>query len=126
MTTVADIRNSIQQDYYFVSIDLTDAYYSVPLHESAWQYVRFVWNGKVYEYHVLLFGLAPSPRVFTKMVTAAVKFLKAVFLMWLAGYIDDFLIQAADARTSRLHAEIAILVFHCLGYEVNFKKTVRL
>ena len=123
MTTVTDIRNSIQPDYYFVSIDLTDAYYSVPLHESAWQYVRFVWNGKVYEYHVLLFGLAPSPRVFTKMVTAAVKFLKAVFLMWLAGYIDDFLIQAADARTSRLHAEIAILVFHCLGYEVNFKKS---
>ena len=123
MTTVADIRNSIQPDYYFVSIDLTDAYYSVPLHESAWQYVRFVWNGKVYEYHVLLFGLAPSPRVFTKMVTAAVKFLKAVFLMWLAGYIDDFLIQAADARTSCLHAEIAILVFHCLGYEVNFKKS---
>ena len=63
MTTVADIRNSIQPDYHFVSIDLTDACYSVPLHESAWQYVHFVWNGVVY---VLLFGLAPSPRVFKK------------------------------------------------------------
>ena len=63
MTTVTDIRNSIQPGYYFASIDLTDAYYSVPLHESAWQYVRFVWNGVVYEYHVLLFGLAPSPLV---------------------------------------------------------------
>ena len=124
MTTVADIRNSIQQGHYFVSIDLTDAYYSVPLNESAWPYVRFAWGGKIYEYHVLVFGLAPSPRVFTKMATAAVKFLKAVFLIWLAGYIDDFLIQADSAEKCRLHAEICILVFHCLGYEVNFKKSV--
>ena len=124
MTTVADIRKSIQPGHYFVSIDLTDAYYSVPLNESAWPFVRFVWRGKVYEYHVLLFGLAPSPRVFTKMASAAVKFLKAVFLIWIAGYIDDFLIQADSAEKCRLHAEICILVFHCLGYEVNFKKSV--
>ena len=35
MTTVRDIMNSIQKDYYFVSIDLTDTYYSIKLHESA-------------------------------------------------------------------------------------------
>ena len=123
MTTVADIRKSIQPGYFFVSIDLTDAYYSVGLNESAWPFVRFAWQGKIYEYHVLLFGLAPSPRVFTKMATAAVKFLKAVFLIWVAGYIDDFLIQAPTAWKSRLHAEICILIFHCLGYEVNFSKS---
>ena len=123
MTTVRDIMNSIQRDYYFVSIDLTDAYYSIKLHESAWPFVRFMWAGVIYEYHVLVFGLAPSPRVFTKMITAAVKFLKAVFLIWIAGYIDDFLIQAESSRISYLHAEITILVFHCLGYEVNFKKS---
>ena len=77
----------------------------------------------IYEYHVLVFGLAPSPRVFTKMITAAVKFLKAVFLIWIAGYIDNFLIQAESSRISYLHAEITILVFHCLGYEVNFNKS---
>ena len=124
MTTVAGIRKSVQQGHYFISIDLTDAYYSVPLNESAWPYVRFAWGGKVYKYHVLLFGLAPSPRVFTKMATAAVKFLKAVFLIWIAGYIDDFLIQADSVEKCRLHAEICILVFHFLGYEVNFKKSV--
>ena len=75
MTTVRDIMNSIQKDYYFVSIDLTDTYYSIKLHESALPFVRFMLAGVIYEYHVLVFGLAPSPRVFTKMITAAVRFL---------------------------------------------------
>ena len=74
MTTVADIRVGVQAGYYFASLDLTDAYYSIPLHPSAWPFVRFVWRGVTYEYMTLLFGLASSPRVFTKMVTAAVKF----------------------------------------------------
>ena len=33
------------------------------------------------------------------------------------------MIQAESSRISYLHAEITILVFHCLGYEVNFKKS---
>ena len=123
MTTVADIRIGVQPGYYFASLDLTDAYYSIPLHPSAWPFVRFVWRGVTYEYMTLLFGLASSPRVFTKMVTAAVKFLKVVFLIWLTGYIDDFMIMAKDPMTCMVHTHICILVFHILGFEVNMKKS---
>ena len=123
MTTVADIRIGVLPGYYFTSLDLTDAYYSVPLHKSAWPYVRFVWRGVVYEYHTLVFGLASSPRVFTKMVTAAVKFLKVAFMIWLTGFIDDFLIMARDPYLCLLHTHICILVFHILGFEVNMKKS---
>ena len=123
MTTVSDIRVGVLPGYYFTSLDLTDAYYSIPLHKSAWPFVRFVWRGVVYEYHTLVFGLGSSPRVFTKMVTAAVKFLKVAFMIWLSGYIDDFLIMAKDPWTCLLHTHICILVFHILGFEVNMKKS---
>ena len=50
MTTVEEVRHWIRPGFWFTSVDLTDAYYSVPLHKSAWRFVRFVWRGKTYEY----------------------------------------------------------------------------
>ena len=123
MTTVADIRQGVQAGFFFASLDLTDAYYSVPLHRSAWKFVRFVWRGITYEYRTLVFGLGSSPRIFTKMATAAVKFLKVAFHIWLTGYIDDFMIMAKDPWTCLIHTQICILVFHILGFEVNMKKS---
>ena len=45
MTTVSDMRVGVLPGHYFTSLDLTDTYYSVPLHRSAWPFVRFVWCG---------------------------------------------------------------------------------
>lgn len=41
----------------------------------------------------------------------------------MVGYIDYFLVQAKDPVTIRLHTEICILVFHCLGFKFNFSKS---
>jgi hypothetical protein len=43
--------------------------------------------------------------------------------MLLQGYIDDFLFQAISEAECILHTHIAIIVFHCLGFEVNFAKS---
>ena len=123
MTTVEEVRHWIRPGFWFTSVDLTDAYYSVPLNKSAWRFVRFVWRGRTYEYMTLVFGLASSPRVFTKVLTVVVLFLRTEFGICIVGYIDDFFIQAADPETCRLHTEIAILVLHICGFEVNFSKS---
>lgn len=123
MTTVAEVRHWIRPGFWFTSVDLTDAYYSVPLHKSAWRFVRFVWRGKTYEYMTLVFGLASSPRIFTKVLTAVVLFLRTEFGICIVGYIDDFFIQAHDPETCRLHTEITILILHICGFEVNLSKS---
>jgi hypothetical protein len=70
-----------------------------------------VWNTVTYEYMVIMFGLWPSARVFTKVTKTIILFLRATFTLLKMGYIDDFLIQAKDLATCILHAEIAVLVF---------------
>lgn len=60
MTTTWDIKKWIRPGSYFVSLDLTDAYFGVPLHKSGWRFTRFVWEGKTYEYLVIMFGLQSS------------------------------------------------------------------
>ena len=46
-------------------IDLKDAYFTVPL-DKCRHLVRFLWEGNLYEFLYLCFGLKPAPRVFTK------------------------------------------------------------
>jgi hypothetical protein len=123
MTTIPEVKRWIRKDYYFTSLDLQDAYFSIPLHVSAGRFVRFVWRNICYEFSVIMFGLAASPRVFTKTLKAVVKYLRMMFDMLILAYIDDFLIQAATYEECLLHTEIAILVFQCLGFDINFSKS---
>ena len=123
MTKIRDVKMWIRRDYFFTSIDLTDAYFSIPLNQSAWKYIRFLWRNVTYEFSVIMFGLGASPRVFTKMISAVVKFLRLTFALLILAYLDDFLIQAESYEKCLLHTEMAILVFQILGFEVNYAKS---
>ena len=68
MVTVKDIRLWIREGYYFSSLDLEDAYFSIPLHHMVYRFVRFVWNEVTYEFMTNMFGLGPNARLFTKVL----------------------------------------------------------
>ena len=123
MTTLKDIKAWVRPGYWCCSIDLTDAYFTVPLNSSARKYTRFQWRDIFYEFTCIMFGLSPSARVFTKVVNAAVSFLRRSFGMLVVAYLDDFIIQASTFERCLLHTEIAILVLQSLGFGVNFEKS---
>lgn len=70
------------------SLDLSDAYYSVPIHDDDRKFLRFRWGRSLFQYTCLPNGLAQAPRKFTKL-------LKPVFASLQLkghscfGYIDD-------------------------------------
>ena len=123
MTTIPEVRRWIRKDFFFTSLDLQDAYFSIPLHDSAGRFVRFVWRGICYEFSVIMFGLGASPRVFTKTLKVVVKYLRVTFDILILAYLDDFLIQAPTYEQCLLNTELAVLVFQCLGFEVNYSKS---
>ena len=59
--------NCISPGDFMVSIDLNDAYFSVPVFQPHRKYSRFLWNFKRYEFTCLPFGYSLAPRVFTKI-----------------------------------------------------------
>lgn len=66
--TFSVVLELIQKNDFFTSIDLKDAYFSIPVHPSFQKYLKFSWQGQLYKFVCICFGLASAPRVFTKVL----------------------------------------------------------
>ena len=123
MDTVHKLRLWLREGYSMASIDLKDAYFSVPVAKDAYTFLGFSFEGIIYCFTCLCFGLSSAPRAFTKMLKPVLNFLRLAFCILISAYLDDMLLQAESAEKVFLHVQIAILVLSCLGYEVNFIKS---
>ncbi|KAI2657248.1 hypothetical protein H4Q32_030244 [Labeo rohita] len=68
MLTSKRIISCICHQDWFTAVDLKDVYFHVSILRRHRPFLRFAFEGRVYQYKVLPFGLALSPRVFTKLV----------------------------------------------------------
>ncbi len=94
------------------------------LHPSSTQEAPEVcFRGEAYQYRVLPFGLALSPRTFTKCVDAALAPLQLQGIRIL-NYIDDWLILAQSEQTVVRHRDVVLTHMKELGLRLNAKKSV--
>ncbi|KAL0151218.1 hypothetical protein M9458_053409, partial [Cirrhinus mrigala] len=64
MLTVSQVVSQTKD--WFVTIDLKDVYFHVSILPQHRKFLRFAFRGEAYQYRALPFGLAFSPRTFTK------------------------------------------------------------
>ena len=76
METQGSIKTAIRSQEWTVSIDLRDAYLQVLMHRAVRKYLRFVVNKRTHQFTCLPFGLATSPREFTKLLRPVVALLR--------------------------------------------------
>ena len=91
METLSHIRDWIKPGSYCISIDLKDAFLHVPICSRFHKYLRFEWQGTLYQWKVLVFGLRCSPRVLTKVLKPVMAFLRSNFGILISIYLDDML-----------------------------------
>ena len=65
MDTLKDAILLIKKGCFFTSIDLQDAFYTIPLSPLACKYFRFIHRDQLYEFTSLVMGYKDSPRIFT-------------------------------------------------------------
>ncbi|KAK7907526.1 hypothetical protein WMY93_016138 [Mugilogobius chulae] len=107
---------------WFTSIDLRDAYFHVPIAPSHQRFLRFAFQGKHFQFRVLPFGLSLSPRVFTRVVAAALSPLQAQGVKILR-YLDDWLICSPSYEQAVRDTETVLAHVHRLGLTVNEDKS---
>ncbi len=123
MLTIKQVVSQIRSEDWFVTIDLKDAYFHISILPHHRKFLRFAFGGKAYQYWVLPFGLALSPRTFTKCVDAALAPLQLQGIRIL-NYIDDWLILAQSEQVAVRHRDVVLAHMKDLGLSLNAKKSV--
>ncbi len=121
MLTQRRIFQCIRPFDWFAAIDLKDAYFHVSILPRHRPFLRFAFEGRAFQYKVLPFGLSLSPRVFTKVVEAALVPLREAGIRVL-NYLDDWLILAQSRVLLCEHRDTVLGHLSRLGLWVNWEK----
>lgn len=112
----------IHQGSYMCTIDLKDAYYTVPVYKDHRQFLSFKFNNEIYEYLTLPFGLASAPHAFTKLTKPILAWLRKQGITCVL-YLDDFLIIDREYHKCKYNTRIVLKILLDLGFIVNLEKS---
>ena len=113
----------MRQDCFMASMDLKDAYFSVPIHPEHQKYLKLFWRWKLFKFVCMPQGLACAPRVFTKLAKVRYSKLRAAGHESV-GYIDDSYLQGADFQECARNAQSSWKLFYDLGFIIHPIKSV--
>ena len=120
MLTLKDVKLLLPWGYYTVSLDLQDGYWHVPICPTKRPFLGFHHRGTDYWFRALPFGIDITPRIFTKLITAAVRLISEQGIFILA-YLDDLLVAAPSASLCAAHLMITLEILSNLGWVVNLR-----
>lgn len=109
-------------NYYLASVDLKDAYFLIPVHVDSRKYLRFIFNGQLYDSVCLPFGLFTAPYIFTKVMKVVVKQLRSWGFSSVI-YLDDILCIEDSLEKCERNVNQTIKLLEYLGFKVNYKKS---
>ena len=113
----------MKKNCYMASIDLTDAYYTVPVAVEHRKYLRFFWRNRLFQYTCLPNGLASAPRYFTKLLKPVYSTLRSQGYLNV-GYIDDSYLQGDSKTECSINILTTQNLFESLGFLINLEKSV--
>lgn len=122
METCEKIQDIIQPLDYMASIDLSDAFFSIPLHKDSRKFISFEFNSFRYQFNVLPFGLSSSPRIFSKILKTVIIYLRNRGIK-ISFYLDDIFICSSKSDTLSLHVNFTLDVLKYLGFYPNYDKS---
>lgn len=123
MEGIHSVRNMIQQGDYMIKIDLTDAYFTVPISEDHQKYLQFRWKKQTFQFQCLPFGISVAPLVFTKIMKVPISFLRKIGLR-LVIYLDGILIMNQSKVDCQLDGQKTINLLQALGFGINMGKSI--
>ena len=118
METFADILKLVKSNCYMASLDIKDAYYTIPGTEEYQKYLKFMWKGKLYKFCVLPNGLSPCPRWFTKLLQYPMGNLRELMHI-LTSYIGDIYLEGDSELECIQNIADTIILLHELGFTLH-------
>ena len=119
MESLNSVLDLMTPGCFMASIDIKDAYYSVPIAKEHQKFLRFIWRDHLYQYVCLPNGLSSAPRIFTKLLKPVFKFLREQGLLS-SAYIDDVYLQGDTYHENALRT---VQLLKNLGFVIQEEKS---
>ncbi|CAB4004433.1 Hypothetical predicted protein, partial [Paramuricea clavata] len=123
MDSIYDITKLVTKDCFMASLDLKDAYYSIPIKASDRKYLRFIWKKEIYQFTCLPNGLSCAPRVFTKILKPALATLHSMGHISVA-HIDDCYLQGQTYDKCVVNVLDTFMLLDNLGFVIHPIKSI--
>ena len=113
----------MEKDCFMASIDLKNAFHTIPMDPEYTKYLKFQVGNKTYKYLVLPMGFRDSPRLFCKILKPVLAFLRKQSLLS-SLYIDDFYLQGISYEDCLHNVNITLQTLKKLGFDVSDKSVL--
>lgn len=121
MATLKMVAGALRKGDFMVSLHLSDAYFHLRIHPHFHGFLRFKFQGKLFQFWATPFGLSLAPRVFTRITRPIILFCCRLSIR-IIFYLDDSIIMARSQQEVIQHSNFVLLLLKCLGFLINLQK----
>ena len=124
MEGLSDVLNMMRPGIWMASVDLRDAYYSIPVNEEDQKFFSFTW-GENYRFLCLPNGYKDGPRVFTKVLKVPFAYLRSHGHASVI-YLNDGYLKASTYEECWRNIQCTISILTTLGFFISEKSVLSL
>ena len=115
METVTNLRTMSIKDNWILTIDMSDAYLTIPLDKEFKDYVAFQYQDQTYQFLCMPFGLNDAARDFTKTMKHPAAKVRALGFKVLV-YLDNWILASQTRLLCLKQSQFLVGFLQKLGY----------
>ena len=123
MESLQDVFDLMKPGVWMASIDLCDAYYTIPVAQEHHKYLTFNWRDEYYSYTCLPNGYSQAPYIFTKILEVPFGYLRKHGHPSVV-YIDDIYLQGDSFQLCQNNVWATEKLLGDLGFHIHPGKSV--
>jgi hypothetical protein len=123
MESLDAARALVHRHDWAIKVDIKSAFTHVGIHPDHRDFFRIRWRNRHLRFRAMPFGYSDAPRIFTMVMRAALKPLRARGVK-LVAYLDDILLLAPSKQVALAQGALLVRHLHRLGFDLKAEKCV--
>ena len=123
MESLQSVLNIIRPNCWMASVDLKDAFYTVPIHTDHQRFLKFKWQEQCYAFRGMPNGYKEAMRVFTKLLNPPFFILRSCGYLSVV-FIDDSYLHGSTFSMFEDNVNAAVDLLQSLGFTIHPEKSV--
>ena len=114
MESLQIVLNIIRPNCWMASVDLKDAFYTVPIHTDHQKFLKFKWQEHCYAFRGMRNGYSEAMRVFTNLLKPLFSILRSHGHLSVV-FVDDSYLQGRTFSTCEDNVNATVDLLNCTG-----------